>query len=182
MSRWIALFRAVNVGGKNKMPMARLKVVLQSSGCSDVQSYIQSGNVVFSSSVKSKTRLNLQILEAVESEFGFRPLVLLLNEAEFREAIANNPFDVNGKEPQTLHFFFLEEQPSQPDLDGLAKLASKTETFELVGKVFYLFAPDGIGKSNLAAAAERRLGVSATARNYNTIKALAVMLGVQTNE
>lgn len=164
------------------MPMARLKVVMQSSGCSDVQSYIQSGNVVFSSSVKSKTRLTLQILEVIESEFGFRPQVMLLNKAEFREAIENNPFDVNGKEPHTLHFFFLEEQPSQPDLDGLMKLAIKTEVLELVSKVFYLDAPDGIGKSKLAAAAERLLGVPATARNYNTIKALALMLGVQTEE
>lgn len=177
MPKWIALFRAINVGGKNKMPMARLQRVLKSVGCSDIQTYIQSGNVVFSSSGKSKTPLTMKILDATEREFGFRPQVLLLTETEFRQAIENNPFDAPAKESPTLHFFFLEKNPPQPDIAGLEKLATKTEMFQLVGNVFYLYAPAGIGKSKLAATAEKRLGVAATARNYNTIQALRAMLG-----
>jgi uncharacterized protein (DUF1697 family) len=176
MPKWIALFRAINVGGKNKMPMARLQIVLESMGCSEVQTYIQSGNVLFASSGKSKAPITMKILDATEQEFGFRPQLLLLTETEFRQAIEDNPFDVPAKEPQTLHFFFLEKKPPQPDIAGLEKLATKTEMFQLVGNVFYLYAPNGLGKSKLAAAAEKRLGVAATARNYNTIQALRALL------
>ena len=180
MPKWIALFRAVNVGGKNKMSMTRLQAVFTSVGCTNVRTYIQSGNVVFSSANKNKTPLTRKLLEATEGEFGFRPQVLLLTEAQFREALTNNPFDAHGKDPKTLHLYFLEESPSQPDLAGLAKLATKTEQFQLAGDVFYLHAPDGIGRSKLAAAAEKRLGVPATARNYNTIDALRAMLEDET--
>jgi uncharacterized protein (DUF1697 family) len=176
MPKWIALFRAINVGGRNKMPMRKLQTVMTSIGCVDIQTYIQSGNVVFSSALKTKTGLNGRILDAVELEFGFRPQLLLLTETEFQDAIERCPFEVEGKDPKTVHFFFLEKKPSSANVEGLAKLATKTETFELVGSVFYLAAPDSIAKSKLAAAVERQLGVTTTARNYNTIAALRAML------
>ncbi|TWU44544.1 hypothetical protein Poly51_61110 [Rubripirellula tenax] len=176
MNTWIALFRGINVGGRNKMPMAPLRLALESIGCRSVQTYIQSGNVLFDSAAKSKAKLTRLVGDATESEFGFRPTVLLLTAAEFHSAIANNPFPDAVVDPKTLHFFFLDSVPTSPDNDGLASLATSTERYQLVDSVFYLHAPDGFGRSKLASAVERKLGVATTARNYKTIHHLAAKL------
>lgn len=176
MPKWISLFRGVNVGGKNLMPMAQLVTLLESLQCSAVRTYIQSGNVVFNSLVKSRAKLRETIQDATESSFGFRPNVLLLTQAEFDSAIKNNPFPKAASEPKSLHFYFLEKTPVKPDLEGIEKLAAKNDQYRLIGDVFYLHAPEGIATSKVAAAVEKKLGVSATARNYNTIEALSKML------
>ncbi|WP_146516139.1 DUF1697 domain-containing protein [Rubripirellula amarantea] len=175
MTTWIALFRGINVGGKNKMPMTKLKATLESAGLKDVRTYIQSGNVVFESSLKSKKSLATRILDPVESEFGFRPPLMLLTNAELKEAMRVSPFQVAETEGKTLHFFFMDEDPKSPDLASIAELAVESESHALVGSVFYLCAPAGIGRSKLAAAAERKLGVPATARNFNTVSELNKM-------
>lgn len=176
MPTWIALFRGINVGGKNILPMVELKRVLESAGCENIRSYIQSGNLVVSSSTKSKRLLTGKMLKATEESFGFRPNLVLLSVAEFSSAIQNNPFPVAVAAPKTLHFFFLETQPTSPDLDGIAKLAIPSEQFRLIDKVFYLYTPEGLGTSRLANSAERKLGVYATARNFNTVLAIAEMV------
>jgi uncharacterized protein (DUF1697 family) len=176
MQNWIALLRGINVGGRNSLPMAELKAMFESTGCSSVQTYIQSGNVVFAASVKSGQSLSKRLSDAIEKQFGFRPNTLLLTESDLRAAIANNPFAEAVKDPKTLHFFFLDSPPKSPDMKGLDKLALSTERYELIGSVFYLYTPDGFGRSKLAAGAERKLGVPATARNFTTVKKLSEML------
>jgi uncharacterized protein (DUF1697 family) len=176
MPNWIALLRGINVGGRNSLPMAELKAIFESAGCSSVQTYIQSGNIVFASSVKSGQSLSKRLSDAIEEQFGFRPSILLLSESDFRAAIKNNPFVIAAKDPKTLHFFFLDSPPKLPDLKGLDRLALSTERYALIGFVFYLYTPDGFGRSKLAAGAERKLGVSATARNFTTILKLSEML------
>lgn len=176
MQTWIALFRGINVGGRNKMSMAALASVLETTGCRSVRTYIQSGNVVFNSAFKSKRNLSTRLRDVTEAEFGFRPSILLLSDSDFRSAVAGNPFPDAIAEPKTLHFFFLDAVPVAPDMDAIAKLASSTERYELIGTVFYLHTPNGFGRSKLAAGAERRLGVASTARNYTTIQNLLSML------
>lgn len=176
MHTWIALIRGINVGGHNKMPMTALARTLEHAGCVDVRTYIQSGNVVFASPLKSKTALAKQLGDAIESEFAFRPQVLLLSAAEFNAAVTNNPFPHAVDAPKSLHFFFLEGPPKSPDLAGIAKLAASTEHYRLIDAVFYLHAPEGIGRSKLAAGVERKLGTATTARNYSTILKLSQML------
>jgi uncharacterized protein (DUF1697 family) len=176
MQTWIALFRGINVGGRNKIPMATLATTLESAGCRSVRTYIQSGNVVFTYSSKLKPNLAKRLGDATETQFGFRPNILLLTEIDFRTAVANNPFTDAISEPKTLHFFFLESKPEVPDIDGIAELAVSTERFQLIDNVFYLHAPDGFGRSRIAAGAERKLGVPTTARNYTTIHNLSDML------
>lgn len=176
MSTWIGLFRGINVGGKNILPMAKLKELLESHKCKDVRTYIQSGNVVFDSGMKNKANLTKRLLDAVESEFEFRPKLLLLTAAEFLNAQKKNPFPKATAEPKTLHFFFLDSKPKSPDMDSIADLAAKTESYELVDRVFYFHAPKGFGTSKLAKSAERKLGVNATARNYATVAKIAAML------
>ncbi len=178
MQTWIALFRGINVGGRNKMPMAVLARTLESVGCLSVRTYIQSGNVVFVSSVRSKANLTKRLEDATEAQFGFRPNIFLQTDADFRSAIANNPFADAILEPKTLHFFFLDSKPDPPNIQGIAELAIPSERFQLIDAVFYLHTPDGFGRSKLAAGLERKLGVPTTARNYSTIHNLSEMLNV----
>lgn len=158
------------------MAMASLAMTLESAGCRSVRTYIQSGNVVFTSSSRSKPNLTRRLGDAIEAAFEFRPNILLMTDTDFRSAIAKNPFSDAIREPKTLHFFFLQSKPELPDVDGIDKLAIPSERFELIDSVFYLHAPEGFGRSKLAAGAERKLGVSTTARNYKTIASLSEML------
>ena len=84
-------------------------------------------------------------------------------------AIKSNPFPKAVSDPKTLHFFFLAEPATDPDVGALDDAKTHTENYKLTDRVFYLHAPDGIGRSKLAANAERHLGVVATARNYRTV-------------
>lgn len=174
MNTYIALFRGINVGGKNILPMKELAAILESLDCENVRTYIQSGNVVFQSSKGMAEIDAAAISKKILDQKGFEPRVLLLDETAFREAINNNPFPTeNGK---TLHFSFLAAPADQPDLDRLASVKADSEQFQLKGNVFYLHAPDGIGRSKLATIVEKALGVPATARNWNTVKKLATMI------
>jgi uncharacterized protein (DUF1697 family) len=114
--------------------------------------------------------------DATESQFGFRPSILLLTDGDFRSAVAKNPFTDAVAEPKSLHFFFLESSPTLSDVEEMAELAIPSERFQLIDKVLYVHAPDGFGRSKLAAGAERKLGVPTTARNYTTIQNLSEML------
>ena len=104
MESWVALFRGINVGGKNIMPMATLKHLFESKACKNVRTYIQSGNVVFSSPLKSRAALSKRLLDAVELEFDFRPRLLLLTASDLIDADQNNPFPHATSQPNTLHF------------------------------------------------------------------------------
>ena len=174
MITWIALFRAINVGGRNTLPMKELTDVLAQLGLSDIRTYIQSGNVVFRSSQHDRGALTAKIREAVHASHGFPPATILLKAEELAQAITANPFPAAAAEPKSLHLYFL-AQPPAPDLAALNALKASSEAFAIVGQVFYLHAPQGIGRSKLAAGAEKRLGVETTARNWRTVnKVLAL--------
>jgi len=174
MNTYIALFRGINVGGHNSLPMNGLKEILISLGCENVRTYIQSGNAVFRSSIADPEQLSATVSAAILGHYGFEPMVLLMRQSEFAEAVEHNPFPTDRG--NRLHLFFLDEEPGQPDLQGLEELKTDTESFLLHGAVFYLYAPDGIGRSKLAAKAERYLGVTTTARNWNTVAKLMEMI------
>lgn len=173
MPVWIVLLRGVNVGGRNKLPMKAFAADLEAIGCQDVRTYIQSGNAVVRSSQRSAGRFQAAIAERIEAEHGFSPGVQVLTAAHLAAAIEANPYPDAVSEPKTLHAYFLASKPKGADLDGLARLQTASERFELTDRVFYLHAPDGIGRSKLAANVERLLGVETTARNWRTVEALA---------
>lgn len=175
MTRWIALFRGINVGGKNLLPMATLRSYLEAIPLTNIKTYIQSGNVVFDSKSKSATAIQKAIINKINEEHSFCPELLLLSQNELQVAIARNPYPKAISEPQTLHLFFLESPPTKPDFKALDLAKSSTESYQLVDRVFYLHAPDGVGRSKLAATAEKRLGVMATARNYRTVQKLMTL-------
>lgn len=177
MQTWIALFRGINVGGNNVLRMAALRTLLESLGLMQVRSYIQSGNVVFESEAGSAATLSESITGLVEAQHGFRPKLLLITESDLLEAMASNPFPDAVSEPKTLHFFFLAEPSSKPNTEALDQAKAPSESYRITDRVFYLHAPDGIGRSKLAASAEKHLGVVTTARNYRTVDKLRSMLG-----
>jgi uncharacterized protein (DUF1697 family) len=177
MTILIALLRGINVGGNNKLPMKDLSTILTGMGLHDVQTYIQSGNVVFRCDIKNKATLAAKISAAIKAQHGFAPHILLLEAAELKKAMASNPYPEAEAVPKSLHLFFLDEVPQQPDLKALEAIKVDNERFKLAGKVFYLHAPDGVGDSKLAARAEKLLGVAASGRNWNTVCKLAEMVG-----
>jgi uncharacterized protein (DUF1697 family) len=166
---YIALFRAINVGGQNALPMKELVTVLEGLGARNVKTYIQTGNVVFESPEKDGSRLSSKMGQAIKKRFGFEPHVLLLEPEDIEEAIKKNPFPEAANDPRALHAGFLASAPPKPDLKALESLKTKSERFRLIDRVFYLHAPDGIGRSKLAARAEKLLGVPMTDRNWRTV-------------
>lgn len=169
MKTFVVLFRGINVGGKNRLPMKQLAATLEKNGYQDIETYIQSGNVV----LKSRTRPDAKIRTLVQDEFGFNPDIIAIEAATFHTVIKNNPYSTDdGKK---LHFYFCKSSP-KPDADKLEKLKSQSEEYCMKGKCFYLYAPDGIGRSKLVANIDACLGVPATGRNFNTIGKLQQIL------
>jgi uncharacterized protein (DUF1697 family) len=168
MNTYIALFRGINVGGKNTIKMKELVHLLEGLGLTSVRTYIQSGNVIFESEDDVQD-LALKINPAIQQYFGFAPHVLVLDQSEFQKAIAGNPFSEAVSSPSSLHLGFLARPPEHPNLEELDRLKSESEQYHLTDRVFYLYAPEGIGRSKLAEKSEKLLGVPMTDRNWNTI-------------
>jgi uncharacterized protein (DUF1697 family) len=169
MNTYIALFRGINVGGRNSLPMKELIAILEELGCQNVRTYIQSGNAVFESDTSDISGLSKSISTSLEKRRGFAPHVLLLTLKELEKAIVNNPFPEGKEDDRALHVGFLVSAPRQPDLKKLESLRGEKERFHLVDNIFYLHAPDGIGRSKLAANTEKLLGVPMTDRNWRTV-------------
>jgi uncharacterized protein (DUF1697 family) len=169
MKTYIALFRGINIGGKNTLPMRELVTILVDVCAQNVKTYIQSGNAVFVSPEEDTSRLSNKIRAEIKKRRGFEPQVLLLELEDIERAIRKNPFPEAATDPKTLHAGFLASVPAKPDLRTLENLKSDSERFHLIDKVFYLHAPEGIGRSKLAANAEKLLGVPMTDRNWRTV-------------
>jgi uncharacterized protein (DUF1697 family) len=174
MKIYIALLRGINVGGKNLLPMKELVAMLGDLGAQNVKTYIQSGNVVFGWKDKDTSKLANQLTAAIKKLRGFDPHVLLLELKDLEKVIQQNPFpaEAEADDSRALHAGFLAAAPERPDLKTLESLKTDSERFRLIGKVFYLHAPEGVGRSKLAAKAERLLGVPMTDRNWRTVLTL----------
>lgn len=169
MATAIAFIRGINVGGRTKLPMKDLVGTLERVGVHGAVTYIQSGNVAFRCSKVQPAELSRRIGSAIQGDYGLQTAVIVLSIQEVEHAIAANPYPEGQKEPKSLHLFFLSELAASPDLDALQSLAAASERFTLHRRIFYLYAPDGIAQSKLAANVEKHLGVTATARNWRTV-------------
>ena len=169
MNVYVAFLRAINVGGKNPLPMKSLIAILQGMGAANVKTYIQSGNAVFHSAEKNAERLSSQLAAEIKKHHGFDPLTVILGLDALRQACADNPFAEAEAAPTSVHLGFLAAVPLRPDLHKLSSLKKDSERFHLGDGVFYLHAPEGVGNSKLAASAEKLLGVPMTHRNWRTV-------------
>ncbi len=174
MPLYIALLRGINVGGRNRLPMADLQTCLSATGATDVQTYIQSGNAVFKS-MADPVDLDRRIADQIQTVAGFTPQVMVLPADRFRAIAAGNPYADLADAEKSVHVWFL-DGPSATSHSEINDRCSASEQLRLSDDALYLYAPDGIGRSKLANAMERLLGTTATARNWRTIGKLLELL------
>jgi uncharacterized protein (DUF1697 family) len=175
MHTYIALFRGINVGGKNSLPMKDLTSIFAILGASNAKTYIQSGNVVFQISSKDISSFSKRLGSEIKERRGFEPQILVIEPSQVETAMTNNPFPEAESEPSSLHLGFLAFPPENPDLKKLESLKKDSERFCLIDRIFYLHAPEGVGRSKLAASSEKLLAVPMTDRNWNTVCKLKEM-------
>jgi uncharacterized protein (DUF1697 family) len=174
MARYVALLRGINVGRHKRMPMADLRELLSGLGYSDVKTLLQSGNAVFTSPARSAAGVERAIEKAIADRFGFDVRVLVRTKEEVRAAVAGNPLPV----PDGSRFLvsFLDRNPPASRLQQIDAAEAEPEQFAVGTKVLYIWCARGFMDSKLLPLlSDERLGVVATARNWNTVTKLLAM-------
>lgn len=169
MEKYVIFFRGINVGGKNLLPMKALVPLLEETAFEEISSYIQSGNVI----LKSSTNPTDIVHKIVLDNFGFLPELFILNEADFCTAMENNPYQTF--EGKFVHFYFC-HNTIEINQEKMDKYLAESESYHVKDKVFYLHAPDGIGRSKLVANVTACLDQPASGRNLNTTNKVSTML------
>ena len=179
MTTWVAMARSVNVGGRNRLPMADFREVLAGLGFAGVRTYLQSGNAVFTARGPAP-RLARSIEERLRAECGLEVPVVVRSGAALERVLASTPFAAFVAEPTTVHVTFLSEMPDPGAVQALADRppVSGDDRLEVIGSEVHLHCPGGYGETKLTNAfVERALGVSATTRNWRSVTALAALAG-----
>jgi uncharacterized protein (DUF1697 family) len=175
MAAYVALLRAVNVGSYGRMSMKDLQGWVIDIGATDVTTYLQSGNVVFSADTNSPAELADAIENRITEACGLDVDVLVRTAKEMKKVAANNPFFKPGSDPKTLHVTFLAEKPDREQVSALSAPPGPDQ-FRIVGREVYLYLPNGIGRTVLGNAFFKKLRVPATTRNWNTVTNLAELV------
>lgn len=171
MKTYIVLLRGVNVSGKNIVKMAVLKDILIDNDFKNVTTYIQSGNIILSSDL-GKDVVVTKVQQLINDHFQLQIAVFCLNLQEMETALQNNPFTENI-EPNKLFFTFLNEEPAADLLADLEKIDFANDQFKVIDKVLYFYLLNGMSNSKLNNNFfEKKLNVTATGRNLNTINKL----------
>jgi uncharacterized protein (DUF1697 family) len=173
------MLRGVNVGGHNKIKMDALKQLCVSLKLKDPQTYVQSGNVIFSSGEKDLAKLAKRIQDAIEKTVGFRPGVMLRTAAELQDVVARNPFAGRKDiEPGKLLVNFLTSDPGKDAREKALAIKVGLEEMHLIGREAYIYFPNGQGRSKFPwPAIERTLGTSGTGRNWNSVTKMLEIAG-----
>ncbi|GGI55817.1 DUF1697 domain-containing protein [Winogradskyella haliclonae] len=174
MKIYIALLRGINVGGHRKVLMAELRELLSKSGLKDVQTYIQSGNVVFQSSDTAK-HIKSNIEKAILDYFGFEVTTLIKTDDQLKAIFDNCPFQNEEKEKS--YFMMLDSIPDKIGLEEVSELSYSGEEFHITDNCIYFFSANGYGRTKFNSSFfERKLKANATARNYKTMLKLLAMV------
>lgn len=174
MANYISMLRGINVSGQKKIKMAELRAIYESAGFAKVATYIQSGNVVFSSSSTNTSEITKSIEDQVKKKLGYTVAVILRSANEFRKIINHNPFiGTEQIDTSKLHITFLSDKPSKEKIEALEPTIGSSEQFQTIGKEVYLYCPNGYARTELSNNFfEKKLALSATTRNWNTINKL----------
>jgi uncharacterized protein (DUF1697 family) len=181
----IALLRGINVGGRSKVAMADLRKIVESLGHTDVATYIQSGNVVFTAAGTDPAALASALERAIAETLDVRPRVVVLSRDELARVIDDNPYP-DEPNPKFVHAIFLTEEPGSELVKGVAAAERRAaekgsrDTAQVVGRTLFLHTPDGYGRSELAALLSRGSGqmsaaATGTARNWATVTKLLAL-------
>ncbi|MBA2560350.1 MAG: DUF1697 domain-containing protein [Propionibacteriales bacterium] len=173
---YVVLLRGINVGGHAKLAMTQLREICSALGCTNVATYIQSGNVVLDSPLAPHA-LGEQLGEAIEEGAGFRPAVLVRTLDDLVETLLANPFP--DADDRYLHIGFMDKAPTDTAIDALGEIDCSPEAFEIIGTEVFLHYVNGMGSSKklVRVPFERRLGVTITARNLRTVRKLVELAG-----
>jgi uncharacterized protein (DUF1697 family) len=175
VATYVAMLRGINVGGHAKVGMADLRAAFAEMGFDDVQSYIQSGNVVFRTTTAAAT-LPTRIERKVEAAFGHGIRVVIRTHAQVVGVVGGNPLAGGGRDLSKLHVTFLASKPAPSRVGGLDGGAFLPDEFRVAGREVYLHCPGGYGRTKINNAYfERALGVVATTRTWNTVTTLSAM-------
>jgi len=174
METYISMLRGINVGGQKRILMQDLKQLYESLDLANVQTYVQSGNVVFDSRNQPADSLTGMIEATIQLTYGFSVSVFLRRAPDFQRILSANPFLTQRHvESSALYVAFLYRQPDLPLLESLAVPAGESAEFIIGQQEIFLYYPDGSGRSKFSHTyIERKLKVSVTTRNWNTLCAL----------
>jgi len=171
--RYVALLRSVNVAGHGRLAMDELRASFDALGYADVTTYIQTGNVLFSTGSRSESALAAAIEQRLAEDFGDSPAVLLRSVADLRRVGTSSPYAKAGADKARHHVTFLATVPSKAALDALRLPPSGRDELVVDGKEIYVHTPDGYADTKYTGTfLERRLGVVSTTRNWNTVTKL----------
>jgi uncharacterized protein (DUF1697 family) len=168
---YVALLRGINVGGRAVLPMADLRRVATGCGFGDVQTYIQSGNLVFTSSAPATT-VATELGRAIAAEGGPKPGVAVRSHAQLAAVVAGNPYLDRSTDPKQLHVAFVVEGARPHAVDDLDLARFEPDELTVAEGETYLFLPNGMGRSKLAEVLGRQQGADATVRNWRTVTKL----------
>lgn len=169
MKKYIALLKGINVGGHKKISMAELRELLSNTGLQHVQTYIQSGNVMFQSSEKNALKLEENIQKTVKSHFGFDVSVIIKTPSEFQTIFNACPFSQEGEKEKS-YFILLNKTPDANLVHEAMQISHENETVIIKNDCLYFYSAAGYGQAKFNMTTfERKLNVVGTARNYNTM-------------
>ncbi len=165
----IALLRGINVGGKHKLPMSNLVSIFQKAGARQVQTYIQSGNVIFAAEATEIPRMRTDIMQFISRQFGWETPVITRTAQELSEIVRTNPFLRVGADDRNLHVAFLASPACSDRIAELDPRHSSPDEFVVQGREVYLNCPHGLARSKLTNDYfDSKLGTSSTFRNWKT--------------
>ena len=170
--QWVALLRGINLGARNKVPMAELRRVLEDAGFEEVRTYIQSGNVLFTAGGERDV-VRRKAERAIEGAFGFSAPVALRTGEEIRKVVAARPF---GKDTSKMHVSFLLAKPKPAAARAVHALDVAPDEVKVVGESVFIRLPNGVQGAKLGGALlEKTIGVPGTMRTFKTVSKLAEM-------
>jgi uncharacterized protein (DUF1697 family) len=172
----VALLRGINVGGKNILPMKDLARMFAEAKCASVQTYIQSGNVIFEAPAGAPKIAEL-VQAKIERQFGYRVPVVLRTREQLLNTIRDNPFLPAVSDHRWLHVYFLADPPKASSIAGLDPARSSPDAFQVLGQEIYLHLPNGMARTKLTNAYfDSKLSTTCTARNWATVLTLSAMM------
>ncbi len=177
MNTYIVLLRGINVSGQKKVPMAKLSQVLHQQGFKDIQTYIQSGNLILRTDLNKSVVID-SIGEVINNHFGFVVSSFIFTAEEFKDILEQSPFGEidTGK----LYLTFLNSDPKTELVESLPQSVNPREQFLVRDRAIHILCPDGYGRTKINNNFfERKLKVTATTRNWKTCIKLLEMVGAK---
>ena len=176
-TRYVALLRGINLGGRNRLAMKELVDIFLAAGCHDVGTYIQSGNVLFSAPASVLKRLPSHVTQDIAARFGIKVPVILRSAEEMAQTIRDNPFPEKDQSEKALHVYFLTALPSASAVEKLDPDRSPPDIFRVIRREIYVHLPNGMARTKLTNAYfDAKLSTTSTARNWATVCKLFEMM------